>query len=105
MPGELVSLVGPSGCGKTTLLKILAGLHPYDGGELRIGSPSHPFDPSQDVGMVFQAPLLLKWRRILDNVLLPAEILGLPAAQSKARAGSCSPRSSCRGRCPTSSRA
>ncbi|HZS68217.1 MAG TPA: ABC transporter ATP-binding protein [Burkholderiales bacterium] len=86
MPGELVSLVGPSGCGKTTLLKILAGLHPYDGGELRIGSPSHPFDPSQDVGMVFQAPLLLKWRRILDNVLLPAEILGLPAAQSKARA-------------------
>ena len=86
MPGELVSLVGPSGCGKTTLLKILAGLHPYDGGELRIGSPSHPFDPSQDVGMVFQAPLLLKWRRILDNVLLPAEILGLPAAQSQARA-------------------
>jgi NitT/TauT family transport system ATP-binding protein len=86
MPGELVSLVGPSGCGKTTLLKILAGLHPYDGGELRIGSPSHPFDPSQDVGMVFQAPLLLKWRRILDNVLLPAEILGLPAAQAQARA-------------------
>jgi NitT/TauT family transport system ATP-binding protein len=86
MPGELVSLVGPSGCGKTTLLKILAGLHPYDGGELRIGSSSHPFDPSQDVGMVFQAPLLLKWRRILDNVLLPAEILGLPAAQSQARA-------------------
>src|ERR671923_2628649 len=84
--GELVSLVGPSGCGKSTLLKILAGLHPHDGGELRIGSPSHPFDPSRDVGMVFQAPLLLKWRRILDNVLLPAEILGLPGAESKERA-------------------
>ena len=38
MPGELVSLVGPSGCGKSTLLKILAGLHPHDGGEVRIGS-------------------------------------------------------------------
>jgi len=86
MPGELVSLVGPSGCGKSTLLKVLAGLHPHDGGEVRIGSPSHPFDPSKDVGMVFQAPLLLKWRRILENVLLPAEILGLPMAQSRSRA-------------------
>ena len=86
MPGELVSMVGPSGCGKSTLLKILAGLHSHDGGELRIGSPTHPFDPSKDVGMVFQAPLLLKWRRILENVLLPAEILGLPMAQARKRA-------------------
>jgi NitT/TauT family transport system ATP-binding protein len=86
MPGELVSLVGPSGCGKSTLLKILAGLHPHDGGELRIGSATHPFDPSRDVGMVFQAPLLLKWRRILENVLLPAEILGLPAGAARQRA-------------------
>ena len=86
MPGELVSLVGPSGCGKSTLLKVLAGLHSHDGGEVRIGSPSHPFDPSKDVGMVFQAPLLLKWRRILENVLLPAEILGLPSAAARERA-------------------
>jgi NitT/TauT family transport system ATP-binding protein len=86
MPGELVSMVGPSGCGKSTLLKILAGLHPHDGGEVRMGSPTHPFDPAKDVGMVFQAPLLLKWRRIFDNVLLPAEILGLPMAQARERA-------------------
>jgi len=86
MPGELVSLVGPSGCGKSTLLKILAGLHPHDGGELRIGSATHTFDPSRDVGMVFQAPLLLKWRRILENVLLPAEILGLPQKESREKA-------------------
>jgi NitT/TauT family transport system ATP-binding protein len=84
--GELVSLVGPSGCGKTTLLKILAGLHAYDSGEVRIGSPTQPFDPGRDIGMVFQAPLLLKWRRVIDNVLLPAEILGLPMAASRARA-------------------
>ena len=84
--GELVSLVGPSGCGKTTLLKILAGLHPIDSGEVRIGSPAQPFDPSRDIGMVFQQPLLLKWRRVIDNVLLPAEILGLPMTQSRARA-------------------
>jgi NitT/TauT family transport system ATP-binding protein len=84
--GELVALVGPSGCGKSTLLKILAGLHPHDGGEVRIGSATHPFDPSRDVGMVFQAPLLLKWRRVLENVLLPAEILGLNKAESAERA-------------------
>jgi NitT/TauT family transport system ATP-binding protein len=84
--GELVSLVGPSGCGKTTLLKILAGLHPHDGGEVEIGSTEQPFDPGRDIGMVFQQPLLLKWRRVIDNVLLPAEILGLPAAESHARA-------------------
>jgi NitT/TauT family transport system ATP-binding protein len=85
MPGELVSLVGPSGCGKSTLLKVLAGLHPHDSGEVRIGSSTHAFDPARDVGMVFQAPLLLKWRRILQNVLLPAEILGLPMAEARER--------------------
>src|SRR5215470_15525502 len=84
--GELVSLVGPSGCGKTTLLKILAGLHAYDSGEVRIGSATQPFDPGRDIGMVFQAPLLLKWRRVIDNVLLPAEILGLPMSASRNRA-------------------
>src|SRR5712675_2614556 len=83
--GELVALVGPSGCGKTTLLKILAGLHDH-AGTVRIGSVAQPFDPARDIGMVFQQPLLLKWRRVIDNVLLPAEILGLPMAQSRARA-------------------
>jgi len=86
MPGELVSLVGPSGCGKSTLLKILAGLHPHDSGELKMGSATHSFDPARDVGMVFQAPLLLKWRRILENVLLPAEILGLDMKKAEGRA-------------------
>jgi len=85
--GELVSLVGPSGCGKTTVLKILAGLHDADGGTIKIGNSKTPFDPARDIGMVFQQALLLKWRTILDNVLLPAEIVGLPmkAARSRAR--------------------
>jgi NitT/TauT family transport system ATP-binding protein len=86
LPGELACLVGPSGCGKTTLLKILAGLHPHDAGTVKVGSTAVPFDPSRDVGMVFQQPLLLKWRTILDNVVLPAEILGLPVEASRARA-------------------
>jgi NitT/TauT family transport system ATP-binding protein len=84
--GEMVSLVGPSGCGKTTMLKILAGLHGADGGTVRIGNARTPFDPGRDVGMVFQQPLLLKWRTILDNVLLPAEIVGLPMKAARARA-------------------
>jgi NitT/TauT family transport system ATP-binding protein len=84
--GELVSLVGPSGCGKTTLLKILAGLHGHDAGVVRIGTKTQPFNPAKDIGMVFQQPLLLKWRRIIDNVMLPAEILGLPQTAARKRA-------------------
>ena len=84
MPGELACLVGPSGCGKSTLLKILAGLHPHDAGDGadRLG---HALRSGRDIGMVFQQPLLLKWRTILDNVLLPAEILGLPMGKPRAR--------------------
>jgi NitT/TauT family transport system ATP-binding protein len=67
---------------------VLAGLHTHDAGEVTMGSATHSFDPSRDVGMVFQAPLLLKWRRILENVLLPAEILGLPMAEARERAKS-----------------
>jgi NitT/TauT family transport system ATP-binding protein len=85
-PGEFVSLVGPSGCGKSTLLKIVAGLNRQDDGEVRIGCASQPFDPARDIGMVFQQPLLLKWRSVIDNVLLPAEILGLPLAETRERA-------------------
>ena len=84
--GELISLVGPSGCGKTTVLKILAGLYQADGGSIRIGNARTPFDPARDIGMVFQQALLLKWRTILDNVLLPAEIVGLPMKAARARA-------------------
>jgi NitT/TauT family transport system ATP-binding protein len=83
--GDMVSLVGPSGCGKSTLLKILAGLHGHDGGELQMGGAAG-FNPGRDVGMVFQQPLLLKWRTILDNVLLPADILGLPRKAAHDRA-------------------
>jgi NitT/TauT family transport system ATP-binding protein len=82
--GELVALVGPSGCGKTTVLRILAGLHGHDGGSVSIGDGA--FDPGRDIGIVFQQALLLKWRRILENVLLPAEILGLPRKAARERA-------------------
>ncbi len=85
--GDLISLVGPSGCGKSTLLKILAGLHGHDGGTLTIGeSNGTSFTPGRDVGMVFQQPVLLKWRTILQNLLLPADILGLNRKAATTRA-------------------
>lgn len=84
--GDLLSVVGPSGCGKTTVLKILAGLHDADGGTVSIGNGHGSFVEGRDVGMVFQQPLLLKWRTISDNVILPAQILGLPMKAARERA-------------------
>lgn len=83
--GEFVTVVGPSGCGKTTILKILAGLVPVSSGQVEIfGQPVR--EPVPDVGMVFQAPVLLKWRTVLDNVLLPIEILRRDRAAYRERA-------------------
>ncbi|MFL9826688.1 ABC transporter ATP-binding protein [Rhodoplanes sp. SY1] len=80
-----VTVVGPSGCGKSTLLKIIAGLLAPTSGRLEVvGEPV--LKPRRDIGVVFQNPVLLPWRTILDNVLLPAEVQGLPAAASRARA-------------------
>jgi NitT/TauT family transport system ATP-binding protein len=73
--GEFVTVVGPSGCGKTTLLKILAGiLHKSSGNVLVNGNPIE--GPSRQLGVVFQEPLLLPWRNIIDNVMVPIEVQG-----------------------------
>ncbi len=71
---EFVTVVGPSGCGKSTILRIISGLTLPTAGTVEVfGSKVNA--PRPEVGMVFQAPMLLKWRTILDNVLLPIEIL------------------------------
>lgn len=71
--GEFVSLIGPSGCGKTTILNILSGLLPYDGGEVIVGG-----EPARagrhDVGLMPQNATLLPWLSVLKNVLLPLTI-------------------------------
>jgi len=82
---EFVTLVGPSGCGKSTLLKLIGALiRPSRGKLLFDGKPVT--EPTREVGIVFQEAVLLQWRNVLDNVLLPAEILGLDKAKSRARA-------------------
>jgi NitT/TauT family transport system ATP-binding protein len=71
--GEFVAVVGPSGCGKSTLLKILAGLLPPSKGEACLrGIPIN--GPRRDIGVVFQSPVLLPWRSVLENVLLPVDV-------------------------------
>ena len=72
-PGDFHCLVGRSGCGKTTLLKLAAGLLLPTAGNVRIeGEPLT--GPSQKIGFVFQAPSLLEWQSVLDNVLLPISL-------------------------------
>jgi len=83
-PEEFVSIVGPSGCGKTTLLKILAGLLEKSAGEIEVDEEK--FDITREVGFVFQKSLLLHWRKVLDNVLLPIEILRMDRAAVRKRA-------------------
>jgi NitT/TauT family transport system ATP-binding protein len=83
--GEFVSLVGPSGCGKSTLLRCIAGLRPVTGGRILVeGAPV--VRPIPKVGMVFQAAVMLKWRTVLDNVLLPVELYGLNPRDYRDRA-------------------
>lgn len=72
-PGEFISLVGPSGCGKSTLLKIVSGLMRQTSGDVALEGRALS-RPSKDVGLVFQSPVLLPWRSILENVLFPVEV-------------------------------
>ncbi len=75
--GSFVSLVGPSGCGKSTLLLAIAGILSIEEGKILIDrEPVTRGDPSvHRLGMVFQRPVLLPWRSVLDNILFPVEVL------------------------------
>jgi NitT/TauT family transport system ATP-binding protein len=74
--GEFVVLVGPSGCGKTTILKVLTGLIPQTSGSVIVGG-NEVKGPQPDIGIVFQIPALLPWRKVVGNVMLPIEVLKL----------------------------
>ncbi len=74
--GEFVSLIGPSGCGKTTLLKLIADLVQATSGELIVaGKDPRTARLDREYGYVFQAPTLLDWRSVENNVMLPLEIM------------------------------
>ncbi|HUG46798.1 MAG TPA: ABC transporter ATP-binding protein [Candidatus Limnocylindria bacterium] len=82
---QVVAIVGPNGSGKSTLLRVVAGLLPPDGGSVEIhGRPVDDADPR--VGIVFQEPRLLPWRRALANVSFPLELAGVPPHSRRSRA-------------------
>jgi len=72
--GEFAAVVGPSGCGKSSLMKLVTGLIPPDNGNIVI-SGAKVTGPVKIAGMAFQNPNLLPWRKVIDNVLLPLEIV------------------------------
>lgn len=72
---EFLSIVGPSGCGKSTALRVIAGLTDPTAGKVLVRG-EEVRGPIKDVGMVFQAPVLLPWRSVLNNVLFPIEMSG-----------------------------
>lgn len=82
---EFVTIVGPSGCGKSTILKLLAGLIERTAGDIRLRDKS-VVGPQDDIGMVFQSPVLLPWKTALENILLPAVILKLDRKAARERA-------------------
>jgi NitT/TauT family transport system ATP-binding protein len=85
--GEFHTLLGRSGCGKTTLLKIASGLLQPNQGSVFLRSEK-VVKPSADVGYVFQAPTLLEWKSVIENVLLPVSLKSKPTKEDYERANS-----------------
>lgn len=85
--GEFCAVVGPSGCGKSTLTRLISGLMKPDAGEVWLHGEKVK-SPRKTVGMAFQNPVMLEWRTILQNVLLPLEIVApaMPKTRREARA-------------------
>jgi putative ABC transport system ATP-binding protein len=94
-PGESLAVMGPSGSGKSTLLNLIAGLDRPTGGEVTVGGERVDKLTEtglarfrlRQVGMIFQFFNLLDDMTVLDNVLLPAQLAGIPTPKARARAG------------------
>jgi NitT/TauT family transport system ATP-binding protein len=85
--GEFVSFIGPSGCGKTTLMRVIADLVAPTSGQISVNGVSPGAARlNRAYGYVFQAPALYAWRNVMRNVMLPLEVMGMPAEERKARA-------------------
>ena len=85
MPGEFVTIIGASGSGKSTLFNLCVGLLEPDEGEILIDGEK-PKNRAGMVGYMPQRDLLLPWRSVLDNVLIPLEIQGIPRRESRRKA-------------------
>lgn len=84
--GQFHCLLGRSGCGKSTLLKLASGLLQPDSGKV-ILNQTEVAGPSPSTGYVFQAPTLLEWKTVLDNILLPVSLKQKTTAEDLDYAG------------------
>lgn len=83
--GEFVSVVGPSGCGKSTLLKCIAGIADVSGGRIEVDGKL-VVEPPDRMAIVFQRDILLDWRNVIENILLPIEFYRQPRGAAIERA-------------------
>jgi NitT/TauT family transport system ATP-binding protein len=81
--GQLTSLLGPSGCGKTTLLKIIAGLIPASGGEVKVDGRIVT-GPGPERAFVFQDFALMPWANVMRNVAFGLELKGIARSEREA---------------------
>ena len=82
--GEFISLLGPSGCGKSTLLKTMGGLLETTSGQLLVRNEVIK-GPRKEIGFMFQKAVLLPWRTVEQNLLLPVEVAGGNIEAAKTR--------------------
>jgi NitT/TauT family transport system ATP-binding protein len=83
---KFVSIVGPSGCGKSTLMQIIGGLTAATTGEVTVDGLRITEPRPDQIGIVFQDPLLLPWKSARDNVEFPLALRGEPKEKRRARA-------------------
>ena len=81
--GRFVSLIGPSGCGKSTLLRLVADVVQPTAGTVMVGGQTpRQARLARAFGFVFQAPTLLPWRNVRQNIALPLQIAGQNAGRA-----------------------
>ncbi len=90
-PGELVTVIGPSGSGKSTLFNLITGLLDPDEGEILISGEARP-NRRGSVSYMPQRDLLLPWRSVIDNAIIPLEIEGVSRNHARERARKLLPR-------------
>jgi ABC-type nitrate/sulfonate/bicarbonate transport system ATPase subunit len=85
MPGEFVTIIGTSGSGKSTLFNLCVGLLEPDDGDILLDGERTKNRVGR-VGYMPQRDLLLPWRNVLDNVIIPLEIQGIPKKEARQKA-------------------